>query len=41
VVVTGYSAPQSLREQADYLSEIRKLRHPYDQGLEARPGVEW
>lgn len=40
-VVTGRYAPQSLLDKADYVSEIVKKRHPYDQGIQARKGVEW
>ncbi len=41
VVVTGRSAPESLLARADYISEIVKRRHPYDEGLRARKGIEW
>ncbi len=40
VVVTGRHAPESLRERADYVSEIMKIRHPYDRGVGARRGIE-
>ena len=41
LVLTGRDAPDWLLARADYISEIRKLRHPYDRGVEARPGVEF
>ena len=25
---------------ADYVSEIKKIKHPFDQGLPARKGIE-
>jgi cob(I)alamin adenosyltransferase len=25
---------------ADYVSEIRKVKHPYDRGIPARAGIE-
>jgi cob(I)alamin adenosyltransferase len=41
IVITGRDAPQLLVERADYISEIRKIRHPFDSGTPARKGVEW
>ena len=40
--VTGRDAPSWLCDMADYVSDIRAVRHPYDtQGLCAREGVEY
>jgi len=41
VVTTGRYAPQALIARADYVSEIRKIKHPYEQGLCARRGIEY
>ena len=42
VVTTGRNAPESLLEQADLVSEIRAIKHPYrEQGVRAQPGVEF
>ena len=41
VVLTGRKAPRSLLERADYITEMKALRHPYDQGIPAREGVEF
>lgn len=41
VVLTGREPPETLLERADYITEMRKLRHPYDAGKTARLGVEW
>ncbi len=41
LVMTGYDPPEWLTARADYISEIRKLKHPYDKGLTAREGVEY
>ena len=30
-----------LEERALYISYIKKIRHPYDGGLQARPGIEY
>lgn len=41
VVLTGRYLSDWLLERADYATEMRKHRHPYDRGLCARPGVEY
>ncbi|TVR62209.1 MAG: cob(I)yrinic acid a,c-diamide adenosyltransferase, partial [Candidatus Competibacteraceae bacterium] len=42
VVTTGRNAPEALLEQADLVSEIRAIKHPYrEQGVRAQPGVEF
>ena len=41
VVLTGRDPAPELLDRADYVTEMRKLRHPYDQGTAARLGVEW
>lgn len=41
VVITGRNPPEELVDQADYITEMVKRRHPFDQGLPARKGVEW
>lgn len=41
VAVTGRNAPQSLRERADYVSDIRAEKHPFNEGIPAREGIEW
>lgn len=41
VVITGRNPDEALRQRADYISEIRKVRHPFDRGVKARRGVEF
>ncbi len=41
VVLTGRGPSPRLLETADYITEMKKLRHPYDQGIAARRGVEY
>lgn len=41
VVLTGRNPSKSLLELADYVSEIRKIKHPYDCGVAAREGIEF
>lgn len=40
VILTGQGPSEKLMSRADYISEIRKIKHPFDQGLSARPGIE-
>lgn len=40
VVLTGRDPAPELVELADYVSEICKRKHPYDQGIPARKGIE-
>lgn len=41
VVLTGRQPSRQLMELADYITEMRKLRHPYDRGVAARKGIEF
>jgi cob(I)alamin adenosyltransferase len=41
LVFTGRDAPQELVALADYVSEIRHVKHPYDKGIAARRGIEF
>lgn len=41
LILTGRDFPKSLTEKADYVSEIKKLKHPYDSGTLAREGIEY
>ena len=40
VVMTGRDPDKKLIDLADYVSDIRKVKHPYDQGIPARKGIE-
>ena len=41
VVLTGRSAPVELMQGADYVTEMLKIKHPYDAGVPARKGIEF
>lgn len=41
VVMTGRDPAEELTELADYVSEIKKIRHPFDRGILARKGIEY
>ena len=40
VILTGQDPSPALIECADYVSEIRKVKHPFDKGVRARKGIE-
>lgn len=40
VVLTGRNPSQALVDLADYVSEIKKIKHPFDKGIPARLGIE-
>lgn len=41
LVLTGRNIPESIIEKSDYVSEIKKIKHPYDKGILAREGIEF
>jgi len=41
IIFTGRSAPDCLMENADYITEMKKLKHPYDRGVSAREAIEY
>ena len=41
VILTGRDPSQELLSAADYVSEIRMVRHPFTRGLAAREGIEY
>lgn len=41
IVLTGRNPDKVLVETADYVSEIRKIKHPFDFGIRAREGIEY
>ncbi len=40
-IVTGRYAPASFIEKAAYVSEIKAVKHPFNEGTQAREGIEW
>ncbi|KOH43311.1 cob(I)yrinic acid a,c-diamide adenosyltransferase [Sunxiuqinia dokdonensis] len=41
LILTGRGATRGLIEKADYVSEINKVKHPYDEGMASRKGIEF
>ena len=40
IALTGRDPPAWLVEAASYVTEMRKIKHPYDRGVAARAGIE-
>lgn len=40
LVLTGRNPADFLMEHADYVTEMKKIRHPFDRGIAARKGIE-
>ncbi|PIE56061.1 MAG: cob(I)yrinic acid a,c-diamide adenosyltransferase [Desulfobulbus propionicus] len=41
LVITGRNAPPELIEQADLVTEMQAVKHPYKEGIKAQKGVEF
>jgi cob(I)alamin adenosyltransferase len=41
IVLTGRSAPAELVEMADLVTEMKKIKHPFDSGIGARRGIDY
>jgi len=41
IVITGRDAPQELIDVADTVTEMRKIKHAYDAGINAMRGIEY
>ncbi|MGC9064889.1 MAG: cob(I)yrinic acid a,c-diamide adenosyltransferase, partial [bacterium] len=41
LILTGRGAPEEILQEADLITEMRKIRHPYDKGVKAREGIEF
>jgi cob(I)alamin adenosyltransferase len=41
LILTGRDAPPELIDAADYVTEMRSVRHPYEKGRGARKGIDY
>lgn len=41
IVMTGHNPPQRFIDAADYVTEFKKIKHPYDRGIQGRIGIEY
>ena len=41
VVVTGRNAPDELVAMADLVTEMKSIKHPFEKGIPAKPGIDF
>ena len=41
LIVTGRDAPDFLIEQADLVTEMKEIKHPFSSGTLAQPGIDY
>ena len=41
IILTGRNPAEIFTDNADYISEIKAIRHPYNKGISARKGIEF
>jgi len=41
LILTGRAPEQQFIDLADYVSEIKSVKHPYEKGISARAGIEY
>lgn len=41
VILTGRDAPGAIIDVADTVTEMRKVKHPFDRGIQARRGIDF
>lgn len=40
IILTGHTVSDRLLQTADYVTEMKKVKHPFDRGIAARKGIE-
>jgi cob(I)alamin adenosyltransferase len=41
IILTGRDVPDEIKEIADLVTEMKMVKHPFEQGIGAREGIEW
>ena len=41
IIMTGRNPSDKLKKRADYLTEMNAVKHPFDNGITARKGIEY
>lgn len=41
LILTGRSAPPDIIAAADYVTEMKQIKHPYEKGISARKGIDY
>ncbi|MEM4348476.1 MAG: cob(I)yrinic acid a,c-diamide adenosyltransferase [Candidatus Anstonellaceae archaeon] len=41
LIITGRKASKKILQLADYISEVKKIKHPFDNGIISRAGIDY
>ena len=41
LIITGRDAPEALIDYADLVTEMREVKHPFNEGIIAQAGIEF
>lgn len=41
IIMTGHNPPKLFMDSADYITEMKKVKHPYERGITGRIGIEF
>lgn len=41
IIITGHNPSENIIGSCDYVTEMKKIKHPYDSGTKARRGIEY
>jgi cob(I)alamin adenosyltransferase len=41
LIITGRNAPPALIEYADLVTKMEEVKHPYNNGIKAQPGIDF
>jgi len=41
IAITGRQAPKELIERADFVNEVKDIKHPYGKGIPAQEGIQY
>ncbi|HEC22537.1 MAG TPA: cob(I)yrinic acid a,c-diamide adenosyltransferase, partial [Chloroflexi bacterium] len=41
LIITGRDAPTELTTYADLVTNMSKIKHPFDEGIMGQPGIEF
>jgi len=41
LILTGHDCPKEIMDIADLVTEMRKVKHPYDKGIMAVSGLDF
>lgn len=41
IILTGREAPERIKAMAHLITEMKMIKHPFEQGIGSREGIEW